>query len=64
MSMFDKGDIASAKYTIVPPATDNDGVMVTDTNGRKYSMPLSTGNADYQTVLDWVADGNTIQDAD
>jgi hypothetical protein len=62
--MFSKEQIASAQYTIVPPATSNDGILVTDTNGRNYSIPLTTENADYVTVMDWVADGNTIQDAD
>lgn len=27
-------------------------------------VPHATDNIDYQAILDWVADGNTIQDAD
>ena len=27
-------------------------------------IPPDTSNKDYQKYLDWVADGNTIQDAD
>ena len=28
------------------------------------SVPLDAGNTDYQAVLKWVADGNTIDEAD
>ena len=27
-------------------------------------VPNATDNTDYQTIQDWVADGNTIQEAD
>ena len=30
----------------------------------KLSVPLDEANTDYQTILKWVADGNTIQEAD
>ena len=63
MTMFSKEQIASAQYTIVPPATSNDGILVIDTNGRNYSIPLTTENSDYVTVMEWVAEGNTIQEA-
>tara|TARA_R110002020_G_scaffold452545_1_gene666960 strand:+ start:1189 stop:1368 length:180 start_codon:yes stop_codon:yes gene_type:complete len=29
-----------------------------------YNVPLDTTNTDYQTIQEWVADGNTIADAD
>ncbi len=33
-------------------------------NGVTSHVPLDTNNADYQAIQDWVADGNTIQEAD
>jgi len=33
-------------------------------NGRYVSVPLSEQNTDYQAILEWVEDGNTIEDAD
>ena len=37
-----------------------------DTNGfeRVLSIPMDEANKDYQDILQWVADGNTIQEAD
>ena len=29
-----------------------------------YSVPLAEDNADYQDILAWVANGNTIESAD
>ena len=28
------------------------------------SVPLSSDNSDYQAIQEWVAEGNTIEDAD
>lgn len=30
----------------------------------EYFVPIDTNNSDYQVVQEWVADGNTIADAD
>jgi hypothetical protein len=30
----------------------------------KLSVPLDEGNTDYQNILKWVAEGNTIEEAD
>ena len=32
------------------------------TDGTWFSVPHSTQNVDYQVILEWVADGNTITD--
>ena len=32
-------------------------------DGVTLSVPMDTDNRHYQAILDWVADGNTIQDA-
>ena len=33
-------------------------------NGQYVSVPLDPANTDYQAILEWVEDGNTIEDAD
>ena len=33
-------------------------------NGVEWFVPLSTSNRHYQAILEWVAEGNTIADAD
>jgi hypothetical protein len=33
-------------------------------DGRKMYVPLDPANTHYQAILEWVADGNTIEDAD
>ena len=33
-------------------------------NGITSHVPLDTKNTDYQAIQDWVADGNTIAEAD
>ena len=37
-----------------------------DNNGtiRKLSVPINEDNTDYQNILKWVAEGNTIEEAD
>ena len=33
-------------------------------NGKDVCVPLDEDNTDYQAILKWVADGNTIEEAD
>jgi len=47
----------------------NDSVGVTyppDDNGMviKKTIPMNEENTDYQNILKWVAEGNTIEEAD
>mgnify|MGYP001595842622 FL=1 len=37
---------------------------VIDKDGNWFSIPHEEKNTDYQEILKWVADGNTIQEAD
>ena len=37
---------------------------VTCVDGTVCQVPIKAGNTDYQAVLKWVADGNTIDEAD
>jgi len=33
-------------------------------NGQHCSVPMNEENSDYQAILAWVAEGNTIEEAD
>ena len=35
---------------------------VTFTDGRVYSVPLDEANTDYQAILTWISEGNTVID--
>jgi hypothetical protein len=57
------------KYYKNPRTNENASVMVTypsNENGisKALSIPMDEANTDYQNILKWVADGNTIQEAD
>ena len=41
-----------------------DSYRVTLTNDAVSFVSIKTGNTDYQAIQEWVADGNTIADAD
>ena len=47
-------------------STETKKVMIdaTLTDGTISSVPLDEANTDYQAIQEWVADGNTIQEAD
>lgn len=55
-------NITSAQYIDIDGNGTNDAVKIV-VDGVTMDVPLDTANADYQAILDWVADGNTIQDA-
>ena len=42
---------------------NNGGTINATINGVTLFVPLDTSNRHYQAILDWVAEGNTIQDA-
>jgi len=53
--------VTKAKYFKV----DNKNTSIQATiNGKDVCVPLDEDNTDYQNILKWVADGNTIQEAD
>jgi len=39
-------------------------VVCSDDTSLTHLVPLTTENTDYNTVMEWVADGNTITDND
>jgi len=60
-------NVTSAQYE---NRTELDGTVTSNVqitaviDGVTLLVPLDNGNRHYQAILDWVADGNTIQDAD
>lgn len=61
--MIDIDSIKSAKYFTDSISDGNYCINVEDDNG-KYSVPIDTANTDYQTIQEWIAKGNTIEEAD
>jgi hypothetical protein len=54
--------VTSAQY-----GQDKDGnnvSVIATIDGVEMYVSMDTDNRHYQAILDWVADGNTIQDAD
>ena len=55
-------NITSAQYYRDIDDTENVGVTAV-IDGVTMYVPMDTANRHYQAILDWVAEGNTIQDA-
>jgi len=54
-------EITSAQYQ----EFEGENVSITAViNGKTYLVPLDTANIHYQAIQEWVAEGNTIQEAD
>ena len=58
--------ITSAQYVKSTKANpNNENTSITAViNGEKWSVPLSSNNRHYQAIQEWVAEGNTIEEAD
>ena len=58
--------IKSVKYIVDPttPSSEKTGVKITYNNDKIWSAPINENNRHYQEVLEWVAAGNTIEEAD
>ena len=60
-------NIISAQYmnatNLHDGTTYKDNIKAT-IDGVVMSVPLDTANRHYQAILEWVEDGNTIEDAD
>ena len=49
----------------LPDGTENNKLLkVTDDDGIITTVPKNELNTDYQAILQWVEDGNTIEEAD
>jgi len=55
--------ITSAKYC-KDSITGKNVSIKTITDTEEWQVPIDENNRHYQTILAWVADGNTIEDAD
>ncbi len=56
-------NITNAKYT-TDNMTGEKGFINIVIDGDTMSVPLDPANRHYQAILEWVAEGNTIEDAD
>ena len=57
--------ITSAKYAPNITRDGNDTSTIEAViDGVTYSVPTDTANRHYAAILEWVAEGNTIQEAD
>ena len=57
----------TVQYVKETDTSPNCSVIVYPKTGNKSSMisvPIDEANTDYQEILEWVAHGNTIQEAD
>ena len=54
-------EINSAEYTYNPITNTKDGIKAV-INGTMWIIPLDEANSDYQLLMEWVAEGNTITD--
>tara|TARA_R110000803_G_scaffold82915_1_gene149083 strand:+ start:327 stop:500 length:174 start_codon:yes stop_codon:yes gene_type:complete len=56
-------NITLAQYTRNIEDTKNENIKAT-VNGQTMFVPIDPANRHYQAILEWVAEGNTIEDAD
>jgi hypothetical protein len=56
-------NITLAQYYLTKDGSENDGVKIV-ADERTYYVPLDPANRHYQAIQEWVAEGNTIEDAD
>jgi hypothetical protein len=54
--------VTSAQY-IVNEYGENITINAT-IDGKGLIVPIDTANTDYQAIQEWIAEGNTIQEAD
>ena len=58
--------ITNAKYIAVtdPAGNKSNGTIKATINNVEVFVPISPENTDYQNILKWVEEGNTIESAD
>jgi len=56
-------NITNARYIRTSASTENDSISVT-IDGKSMSVPINPDNRHYQAIQEWVAEGNTIEEAD
>ena len=55
--------VTKAKYIKNTPGNTNAVVQAT-IDGKECSVPMNENNRHYQSILKWVEEGNTIEEAD
>ena len=55
-------NITSATYK--KDIQENNSSITAIINGEEYSVPIDPANRHYQAIQEWVAEGNTIAEAD
>lgn len=60
---MDKDNIQAVKKHVMLSG-EQANLEVTLTDNTKLFVPHATDNTDYEAIQEWVADGNTIADAD
>ncbi len=58
-----KMNITLAQYVSHPDKDENCGIRAT-IDGVEMNIPLDPANRHYAAIQEWVAEGNTIQEAD
>ena len=56
-------NITSAKY-ITSPISNNNCAILIIIDTESIQVPLDPDNRHYQAIQEWVAEGNTIEEAD
>jgi len=56
-------NITSAQYVNKFETNEKDHIEAT-IDGQEMSVPLDPANRHYQAIQEWVAEGNTIEEAD
>ena len=59
---MDNMTITSAQYVV--DQDNNDSIVKAVIDGVTMYVPVNPANRHYQAIQEWVAEGNTIQDAD
>ena len=59
-------NIKTAKYYKDSISNQNVSINVTvkDNDNTKYCVPIDPENTDYQDILEWISEGNTVEEAD
>ena len=57
-------NITSAKYCPKTKFESESSYITATIDGIEMIVPTDTNNIEYQAILEWVADGNTISAAD
>ena len=56
-------NVESAQYKVDIDGTTKTGIKAT-IDGTDYAVPINPDNRHYQAIQEWVAEGNTIEDAE